>query len=573
MLAGYMEKGQVMMDRSRIVSRLSEDVYDLVIVGGGIYGASAAWDASLRGLSVALVEKGDFAGATSSQHFKMVHGGIRYLQHFDLIRIRESISERRALLRTAPHLIDPLPIVIPTYKGSFLNSKYLLGLGMFVYDLIAFDRNRGINSRKKQIPRGRLLSRSEVLDMFPDIQSDGLTGAALFHDAQMYNPPRFVMSLISGAVENGASVCNYMPARKFILDNNRVTGIEAEDLASGDSISIRGKVVLNAAGPWTHWFINENLGIELKPGVNFSRDTCFLVKRKLSDRFVLAVMGQTRDPDSIVSREARHLFIVPWRNYSLVGVWHVVKTEKPEAVTATRAEIEAYIEEVNAAYPGLNINYDEITVCNWGLTLFGENEPGKKDLSYGKRSRLVDHEIEDDIKGLVSLIGVRATASRGMAVKAVNLVQRKIGESRVPTKTGTTPMWGGNIRDFSEYMEKQFGSCPVEFDKSIFLSLLRNYGNKYMDVVKYAMEQPQLAEAFEGTNVIKAEMLYAAREEMAQSLSDVVLRRTELGSGGYPGYEILEQCAELLGDELGWDNEQRKIEVDKVIGCYPNISG
>ena len=561
------------MDRSRILSRLSEDVYDLVIIGGGIYGAYAAWDASLRGLSVALVEKGDFAGATSSQHFKMVHGGIRYLQHVDLIRIRESIRERRAFLRTAPHLVDPLPIVIPTYKSSFLNGKYLLGLGMFVYDLIAFDRNRGIVSRKKQIPRGRLLSRSEVLNMFPDIQPEGLTGAALFHDAQMYNSSRVVMSLIRGAAENGASVCNYMPARKFILDNNRVTGIEAEDLASGKSIGIRGKVVLNAAGPWAHWLLRENLGIELNPGVNFSRDTCFLVKRKLSDRYVLAVMGQTRDPDSIVSREARHLFIVPWRNYSLVGVWHVVKPEKPEDVTATRAEIETYIEEVNAAYPGLNINYDEITVCNWGLTLFGENEPGKKDLSYGKRSRLIDHENEDNIKGLISLIGVRATASRGMAAKAVDQVLKKISGPRIHSKTGSTPIWGGNVRDFSEYMEEQFRSCPVEFEKPVFLSLLRNYGSKYMDVVKYAMEQPQLAETFEGTNVIKAEVLYAATQEMAHSLSDVVLRRTELGSGGNPGHEILMQCADLLGDELGWDKEQRKNEIDKLIGCYPNISG
>jgi glycerol-3-phosphate dehydrogenase len=284
-------------------------------------------------------------------------------------------------------------------------------------------------------------------------------------------------------------------------------------------------------------------------------------------------MGQTRDPDSIVSREARHLFIVPWRDYSLVGVWHVVKTGKPEDVTATRAEIEAYIEEVNAAYPGLNINYDEITVCNWGLTLFGENEPGKKDLSYGKRSRLIDHDNEDDIKGLISLIGVRATASRGMAAKAVDQVLKKISGPRVHSKTGSTPMWGGNIRDFSEYIEEQFKACPVEFEKPVFLSLLRNYGSKYMDVVKYAMEQLQLAEAFEGTNVIKAEVLYAAREEMAHSLSDVVLRRTELGGGGNPGHEILVQCADLLGDELGWDTEQRKNEIDKLVSCYPNISG
>lgn len=568
-----MERMFTMMDRSTVVSRLSENVYDLVIVGGGIYGATAAWDASLRGLSVALVEKGDFAEATSSQHFKMVHGGIRYLQHIDLIRIRESVRERRAFLRTAPHLVDPLPVVIPTYRGSILNSKYLLGLGMFIYDIIAFDRNRGIYSREKQIPRGRLLSRSRVLDMFPGIQPEGLTGAAMFHDGQMYNSSRVVMSLVRGAAENGASVCNYMTASRFILDENRVTGIEAVDLASGKPVSVRGKVILNAAGPWAHWLLRENLGIELNPGVNFSRDTCFLVKRKISDHYVLAVLGQTSDPDSIVSREARHLFIVPWRDYSLVGVWHVVKAEKPEAVTATRAEIDAYIEEVNAAYPGLNINYDEITVSNWGLTLFGENEPGKKDLSYGKRSRLIDHESKDGIKGLISLIGVRATASRGMAARTVDLVLKKINAPRVSSKTGSTPLWGGDIKDFPEFTGEQQKSCPVRFEKPVFMSLLRNYGSKYMDVVEYAMEQPHLAVAFEGTNVIKAEVLYAARQEMAQTLADVVLRRTELGSGENPGCDALEQCADLLGDELGWDKERRKIEVDKVAGFYPNISG
>ena len=561
------------MDRNRIISGLSEGVYDLVIIGGGIYGASVAWDASLRGLNVALVEEGDFAGATSSQHFKMVHGGIRYLQHMDLVRVRESIRERRAFLRTAPHLVDPLPIVMPTYKGSFFNSKFLLGLGIFIYDLIAFDRNNGIHSRIKRIPRGRLLSRREVLDIFPGIPPEGLTGAAMFYDGQMYNPPRVVMSLIRGAADNGASVCNYMSAQQFIRGNNSINGIEAKDLVTGESVTLRGRVVLNAAGPWAHWLLKENLDLEITPGVNFSRDTCFLIKRKLSDRYALALMGKTRDPDSIISREARHLFVVPWRDYSLIGVWHVVKKEKPEAVTATRAEIDAYIEEINAAYPGLNIKYDEITISNWGLTLFGENQPGSKDLSYGKRSRLIDHEKEDNIKGLISLVGVRATASRGMAAKAVDLVQVKINASRVPSRTESTPMWGGDIKDFSEYLDNQFVSSPVKLDKPIFLSLLRNYGSKYMDVVKLVIEQPNLAEVFTGTSVIKAEVVYSAREEMAQSLSDVVLRRTELGSGGNPGIEILEHCADLLGEELGWDNARRKIEIDTVVGCYPNISG
>ena len=160
-----------------------------------------------------------------------------------------------------------------------------------------------------------------------------------------------------------------------------------------------------------------------------------------------------------------------------------------------------------------------------------------------------------------------------MAAKAVDLVLKKINTRGVSSKTGSTPVWGGDIKDFSEYEAEQQKSCPVELEKPVLMSLLRNYGSRYMDVVKYAMEQPQLAETFEGTNVIKAEVLYAVRQEMAQSLSDVVMRRTELGSGENPGRGVLEQCADLLGDELGWDKERRKTEVGKVIDFYPNISG
>ncbi len=559
------------MNRNKVLTKLSNEEFDIVIIGGGIFGACAAWDASLRGLSVALVEQGDFACATSSQHFKMVHGGLRYLQHADIGRMRESIRERRAFFRIASHLIDPLPIVIPTY-GWGMKGKHFLGLGMFIYDLIAFDRNKGIRSKQKHIPRGSLLSRDDMLRMFPGINSEGLTGAAMFYDGQMYNSSRVVLSFIKAAAEKGAGVCNYLSVDSFVRSKNCITGVIAKDQITGKSITVRGKVILNTTGPWSQWLLKENLGCEIKPGVNFSRDTCFIIRRKLSDKHALAVLAKNKDPDSIISREGRHLFIVPWREYSLIGVWHVVKKEKPENVTATRAEIESYIEEINDAYPGLNIKYDEITRSNWGLTLFGENEPGKEDLSYGKRSRLIDHLKEDNLEGLISLIGIRATTAGGMGVKAIDMALDKIGKPKISSRTGVTPIWGGDIEDFSIFSKEQLQKCPIELDQGVLTSLLRNYGSKYNEVIKYALEDPRLAEVLDGTNVLKAEIVYAAREEMAQTLIDVVMRRTDLASGENPGNKILEQCAILLGQELGWDAERQMTEIKSVNDSFPNIT-
>src|SRR3972149_7864196 len=180
----------------RNVATLADKEYDLVIVGGGIFGVCAAWDATLRGLSVALVERGVFAHATSASCFKIVHGGLRYLQHADLHRIRESSRERNSLLRIAPHLVRPLPVVVPTY-GQGLRGKGLLRAGLLAYDLITFDRNRGITDPQRRIPRGYAISREECLGLFPGLESKGLTGGVGFHDGQMYSPARLALSSLT----------------------------------------------------------------------------------------------------------------------------------------------------------------------------------------------------------------------------------------------------------------------------------------------------------------------------------------------------------------------------------------
>ncbi len=231
----------------RNIKEISENQYDLLIIGGGIFGACAAWDASLRGLSVAIVEKEDFCSGTSANSFKMVHGGIRYLQHADIKRLRSSCHERSAMLRIAPHLVRPLPILVPTY-GYGKSGKVFLGAGMLVYDLLTLGRNYGIRDKNRHIPMTKFLNRSEVLEEYPDIDSNGLTGAALFYDGQMYNPTRLVLAIVKSAQENGAHVANYVEVRQLIREGNKIIGVEAHDSMSNDTIRINSRMVLMQPG-------------------------------------------------------------------------------------------------------------------------------------------------------------------------------------------------------------------------------------------------------------------------------------------------------------------------------------
>ena len=305
--------GQLAMNRN--VESLGSCEFDLIVVGGGIFGACAAWDAVLRGWSVALIEQSDFGSGASANSFKMVHGGIRYLQHADLVRLRESSFERSAFLRVAPHLVQPLPIAIPTY-GHGRKGRVFLGAGMTVYDALTFDRNRGIGDPNRRIPRSRFMDRNEVLDLYPGLPSDGLTGAAIFCDGQMYNPPRLVLAFVQSAADAGAVVANYVEAIGLMRKDDRIVGVVARDHFDGSEIEIRARVTLNAAGPWAEALLGRCSQPVVAETGTYSRDACFIVPRRFDHPYALAVSGQTSDPDAVLSREARHLFAVPWRNHT-----------------------------------------------------------------------------------------------------------------------------------------------------------------------------------------------------------------------------------------------------------------
>ncbi|MEO2049516.1 MAG: glycerol-3-phosphate dehydrogenase/oxidase [Pirellulales bacterium] len=553
----------------RSLSDLENNEFDLIVIGGGIFGVCAAWDATLRGLSVAIIERGDFGCATSANSYKIVHGGLRYVQHGDVYRIRQSSNERRALSRIAPHLVHPLPIVVPTY-GHGMKGKEVLRIGMGLYDLFTLDRNRNIAAPSRHIPRCRFMSRLEVLNLFPNVNSAGLTGGALFHDGQIYNPTRLILAFLRSAFQAGAVTANYVEATKFIQHKNRVCGVEAKDNLTGATMHIRGKVVLNAAGPYAERLLNSSIDTQLSPKATYSRDACLVVARRLTGDYALAVQAKTSDPDAILSRGPRHLFIAPWRHYTLIGVWHKVYTGDPDKFTVTDEDLQTFLNEINESYPTLELTLNDVALWNAGLVLFGTNDEGKEDLSYGHRSRIIDHAKTHAVEGLITLIGVRVTTGRGDAAEAVNIICNKIGHRALQSNTAITPIHGGDIDNIDDFMRSALKNRPTNISIDVMRSLVRNYGTHCGDVIRLIKQNADLGTTIGNSTTIKAQVAYACREEMAQRLADVVLRRTDLGTGEYPGRCTIESCGQLMATEMGWDKNRTRQEVEKTVECYPS---
>ena len=545
----------------RVLADLAEREFDLLIIGAGAFGAAAAWDATLRGLSVALIDQGDFGGGASAECFKMVHGGIRYLQHGNIGRLRASCRERSAMLRTAPHLVKPLPIVVPTF-GFGRNGKAVLAAGMYAYDALTAGRNAAISDRSRRIPGTRLLSRREILGIFPELESGSLTGGAVFADGQMYNAARLVLAYVKSAALRGARVANYVQALAFLWQDKAVRGVRVCDRIDGEEFDIRARLVLNAAGPWAEYLFSDREKFGSHARGHFSRDAYFIVKRAPRSGYALAIPGQSHDRDTLVSRAARHLFAVPWRNRTLIGVWHRPFAAAPDTAVVEEGELTAWIAEMNASYPMLALRREEVSYACCGLVPFGSGTVNPGELSFGKESRFIDHRATHGITGLVTLIGIRFTMARSDAAAALDLLlEQWPGRRPVGSSTERTPLAGGAISDFSVLRSKAMAMRPEAISADSLDALLCNHGTEYQTVLDIARE-PGESQRVGNSDTLVAEVTHAANEEMAIRLEDVVLRRTDLGSGGHPGHAALEQAASRLQQLVGWSEQRRQREIE-----------
>jgi glycerol-3-phosphate dehydrogenase len=540
-------------------SELCNREFDILIVGAGAFGAAAARVACLRGLRTALIERADFGGGTSAECFKMVHGGIRYLQHADVPRLRASCHERSALLRIAPHLVHPLPIAIPTY-GYGRRGRALLAAGARTYDWLTFDRNSGIRDRQRQIRASRLLSRSQTLDLFPHLRAPDLTGAVVFEDGQMYNPARLVLAFVSSAVDAGATACNYVEATKFVWSGSRVCGVHARDRLSGEEFEVRARLTLNAAGPWADYLQNDPQRFGTWRRLPFSRDAYFIVARPPSSEYGLAVQGMSRDRDAVLGRATRHLFAVPWRDKTLIGVWHSLFPGPPDAAQVRPDELDTWIAELNAVYPTLQLSADEVSFANCGLVPFGDTAT-QTELSFGKESRVVDHRAAHGICGLVSLVGIRFTTARADAARALDLLLQQLPSAPPDAGTSRLPLAGGDIDDFATFEAQALRTKPAGVGVPAMRALLRNHGTRYSRVVQRCSASADLGARIPDTTTLLAEIRHAVAEEMAVKLEDVVMRRTELAAGSHPGRRALEVAAREMARHLQWADDRVREEI------------
>jgi glycerol-3-phosphate dehydrogenase len=553
------------MDRN--IAQLQQQPYDIVIIGGGIYGACVAWDASLRGFSVALLDKGDFAHATSGNNHKIIHGGFRYLQHADLKRMRESIRERRILMRIAPHLVYPLPCLIPTY-ADLRRGKAVLRAALKLNDLIGFDRNRHLEPQKS-IPRGRIMSRGECLQLCPHLDCSDVTAAALFFDAQVYSPDRLTLTFLLSAARAGSHLANYAQVTGFLSQSNRITGVQVQDLLTGRSLSVQARMVVNCSGPW----IDQVLQLVDRP-IQSKRHkflkAAVLVTRPLVHDMALGLLSRPRGDDvsGHYGRRPRYLFITPWRNKSLIGTLEVPYEGDPDKVQLTEHEVQAFIDEVNAAYPA-GLTKQGVHFVYRGLVPVSEVYSAPDGHKAARHYRIHDHEQADGVRGLISVLGVKYTTARDVAEKTVDLVSRKLGRGRVRCRTDVTPIQGGAIDGFEALVTTELKKQSLGLAPEAMRHLLRTYGSEYQTILRYGAEDPAWREPV--TNdapVLKAEVLHGVRAEMAQKLTDVLLRRTELGTAGYPGDACLQTCAAIMARELGWSRQTVSRELEEAASVF-----
>jgi glycerol-3-phosphate dehydrogenase len=553
----------------RDLVNLTKKSYDLLVIGGGIHGVCVAWDACLRGLSVALVEKEDFGASTSANSLKVIHGGLRYLQHGDLRRMRQSILERKALLRIAPHLIHPLPVLVPTY-GHSLKGREALTIALKINDLISVDRNYNLPDLQKHIPNGKIISRQACLDLIPGISTNGLNGGALFCDAQVYNSERLLLEFLHSATERGVDAANYVKVTGFLREDDRVTGVMVNDELTNQTFDIRAQTIINTSGPW--------VGTVLGMTQTDSRLACQplakainIVTRSLFDHgYAVGLSSQKayHDQDALISKGSRFFFFAPWRGKSLVGTAYIPYTGQPDDLEVTDAEIAEFLAEVNQVYPAANLTLNDVDFIHQGLLPSTGTNPRTGDVQLTKHFHLHDH-CQEGAAGLLSVVGVKYTTARGVAEQAVNCVFRQRGETPPPSQSRYIPLHGGNISDFQAFLHQAKKTWSPQLPEATIQQLVYNYGSAYMDVLAYldraiAQSESTKSGMYDPQAVLQAEVRYGVHHEMAQTLSDVALRRTELGTAGLPNLNLLTLCAETMARELNWSLTRMNQELEQT---------
>jgi glycerol-3-phosphate dehydrogenase len=516
--------------RAALLARLSAQSFDLLIIGGGIVGAGIARDAAMRGLRVALIEQGDFASGTSSKTSKLIHGGLRYLEHGHLRLVRESLRERHILRMIAPSLVHPLSLMLPVYEGDN-RPAWKVNVGLWLYDLLA--RGRGIRSP-------RMLSARRALALEPALRIEGFRAAGLYADCQM-DDARVCLANILQAVSFGAVCCNYTRLQAFLTQDGHLCGGAAEDVFTGRTVEIHAQAVVNATGPWADYL------------------------RRLSDEAAAPRLAPTKGVHLIIPRVAqqalfvqtradhRLIFILPWGEYSLVGT-----TERPldgslEALRATAEETGYLLDEVNRILPGSHVQEEEVVATFAGarpLLAFAG--------SSARASR--EHRIEVDDRGLVSVLGGKFTTYRAMAQQTVDLL---VSRHRWRADRCLTDQV--SLLETPQAVALDHWQPAIRrSDPDLLVRWLARYGAGAFQLLQLLDREPALAHPVcPHHEYTEAELLYAIEHELACTITDVLVRRTRIAFSSCQGLDLLSTLTDLFQRYRGASREMMDQQVEQ----------
>jgi glycerol-3-phosphate dehydrogenase len=535
-----------MLARPDAISALAAEPFDVLVIGGGITGVGVALDAATRGYSVALVERGDYAIGTSSRSSKLVHGGLRYLQNFDLGLVREALLERQINVSLAPHLVKPLPLVVPAFDGA--RPDRLVGLGLNMYDAMAVDRISPLARRRARDDadwspsRHRVISGEEVSALLPALAAREPSGGYLFYDCQT-DDVRLVLTVLGEAERFGAVAANRLDALSLLEDGGRAVGARVRDRETGEELDVRAATVVNATGVWADRLRPEELHDEAEvPVIHPSRGTHIVIPGER-----LPVVAGAIAP----AGGSRTIFVLPWLGQTLVGTTDNDYEGDLEHVQPSPADVDYLLAALNEFF-ATDLAPADIAGAFAGVRpLISTGDP-KKSVDISRKA-----ELYETSSGMITITGGKLTTWRRMAKMTVDRIVERDGRD-VPCRTQQVPL---GMAVEPDDLPRVAGVAEDAYEQ-----LAGRYGYGAHEVLRLAAERPELAApVVPGRPDLMAEAVHAARREQARTVGDVLLRRTRLGlTAGRtlcaPGGDAPERVAAAMGSELGWDAARRATE-------------
>ena len=523
--------------RTAALRRLVTEPLDLLIIGGGATGTGIARDAAMRGIRIGLVEQGDFGSGTSSRSSRLIHGGLRYLEHGHFRLVFEACRERRILLRIAPHLVWPRSFLFPIHRGSRV-PRWRLAAGLWFYDLLALFRN---------VRQHRMLSKRALLSAEPGLRTRDLLGGARYYDAQC-DDARLSLANARDAHRHGGLILNYARVDHIDTAGGRVGGVRVSDLVTGEEYAVRALTVVNATGPWS----DTVQGTEHEPTLHRTKGIHIVVSRER--------LGNHEAITHISPLDGRVMFVIPWGCLTYIGTTESEFTGSPEAADADADDVVYLLRSVNALFPEARLTAVDVKATWAGIRPLVRAEDAEDPNAVSREHAIIENE-----QGLISIVGGKLTTYRAMSAEVVDYVARRLHEHdgrpiapRAPTDR--EPLPGGEARDLDVLIES---TVREGFDTPVATHLVHTYGSETPAIARLALSEPQLAQpVIEDHPTIWAELVHAMRREMAITLSDLLIRRTHLFYVAPERIlEMLPTIADVAGQEMEWDASRRDAEL------------